>query len=339
MNHLEGHYFNGQHPIAVPALLEMGPRGVVLTADDISETFPVDQIEVSPRMGATTRFIALPNGGQFGCRDTFLLDQLPQESMAEGAVAWLEERISVAVASVALIIATLVVGYFWGLPIAAEHIAKRIPMETERTLGLEVLSHLDEQAWLGKTQLDRSVREEIRDGFKVLIRDVPYREFYDLKFRSSSLLGPNAFAFPGGIIMMTDQMVELAETNEEVLAVLAHEIGHVEMRHTIRSVMQNSVVGVIAATVTSDAASLSGAVVGLPMLVAQTKYSRAFETEADQFAFRLLNRKGYSPTAFADLMERLSKAGGRRNMGQFNWISSHPVTAERIRQAKEAAAK
>ncbi len=102
-------------------------------------------------------------------------------------------------------------------------------------------------------------------------------------------------------------MAKAAATTEEVLAVLAHEIGHVELRHTMRSVLQNSVVAAAAAAVTADAASLSVAIAGLPALVAQTKYSREFEAAADEYAFRLLKRKGYSPTAFASLMERLAR--------------------------------
>jgi predicted Zn-dependent protease len=118
--------------------------------------------------------------------------------------------------------------------------------------------------------------------------------------------------------------------------VLAHEIGHVELRHTLRSVLQNSVTAVVVATVTADAASLSVAVAGLPVLVAQTKYSREFEAAADDFAFRLLKQKGHSPAAFASLMERLAKKHEQQERA-FAYVSSHPVTAERVKRARAAA--
>jgi predicted Zn-dependent protease len=95
---------------------------------------------------------------------------------------------------------------------------------------------------------------------------------------------------------------------------------------------------VVAATVTSDAASLSVAVAGLPALLAQNKYSREFETAADDYAFRLLKKRNYSPASFASLMERLAeKHENKRQISTF--VSTHPVTEERVKRARAAAQK
>lgn len=338
MTILEGQYFSGVHPESVPASLTVETTQVVLATGEINESMAIEQIRVSPRIGSTARFITLPNGGQFGCDDTPLLDRLPQESPAEGVVAWLEQRLYVALTCVAVIVILLSAGYFVGLPAAARHIAARLPIETERALGEEVQSYLEVKRWLEGSGIPHERQKEIRTGFDRLISDLPYRNHYELNFRASKVLGPNALALPGGIILITDQMVEMAVTDEEVWAVLAHEVGHVELHHTTRSIMQNSAVGVVAATITSDAASLSAAVVGLPMLVAKTKYSRTFESEADQFAFQLLERKGHSPAAFATLMERLDNSK-EMDLAGFAWISTHPVTADRIARAREASSK
>ncbi len=182
------------------------------------------------------------------------------------------------------------------------------------------------------------MRDKLSSGFYQLCKDLPLDPYYVLEFRAGAVLGPNAFAFPGGIVIITDEMVQLAENTEEVLAVLAHEIAHVELRHTMRSVLQNSAIGLIVATVTSDAASLGAAVTALPMILAQTKYSRDFETAADDYAFRLLKQKGYSPIAFASLMERLAEEHGDA-MDGFAWISTHPVTSERVMNARNAVAE
>ena len=131
-------------------------------------------------------------------------------------------------------------------------------------------------------------------------------------------------------------MVKAAASREEVLAVLARRDRTCGASPYRGSVLQNSVIGAAAAMVTSDAVSLSVAVAGLPMLLAQTKYFREFEAEADEYAFGLLRRKGYSPTAFASLMERLAKKE-KKQMGLFTYISSHPMTAERVKRARAAA--
>jgi predicted Zn-dependent protease len=100
--------------------------------------------------------------------------------------------------------------------------------------------------------------------------------------------------------------------------------------------MQNSLIAAAVAAITADVATLSVAVSGLPVVLAQTKYSRKFETAADDYGFALLKQNGYSPEAFASIMEKLSAKDGKGTAG-FNYLSTHPVTEERIRRAHEAA--
>lgn len=333
---LEGRYYSGRQPIAVPSMLVFTEREATLTAGQIAESYAANQLRVSPRIGSADRFVALPNGGQFQCPDHPALDHLPQESRAEGLVSWLEKRWGVALTAILIIAALLLAGYFYGLPAAAEHVAARIPIETEQVLGKEALSWLDDHEWFRPTQIKEDMRKKISDGFDKLHNELPLKNYYRLEFRDSTFFGPNAIALPGGTIIITDAMVKAAESLEEVQAVLAHEIGHVELRHTLRNVLQNSAVAVIAATITADAASLSVAVAGLPALFVQTKYSREFEAEADDYAFRLLKQKGCSPAAFASIMERLARK--HEDVEQaFAYISTHPVTEERIKRARAAA--
>jgi predicted Zn-dependent protease len=333
---LEGQYFDGRRPIAVPARLEFTGGDAVLTAGHVSGRYTADRLEVSPASGKADRFIALPDGGQLQCPDHAFLDSLPQTSPTEGPVAWLEERWSIALSGVAVIMCVLLIGYFYGLPAVAERVAARIPMETEQVLGRQALAWLDEQGWFHPTQLDKTTQQNIRDGFDRLRSELPLKDRYQLELRASKVMGANAFALPGGAIVITDDMVLAADSREEVQAVLAHEIGHVELRHAMRSVLQNSAVGIAVAAVTSDAASLSVAVAGLPVLLAQTKYSREFEAAADEYAFALLKQKGYSPEAFASLMERLAWKQGRDDRA-FSYLSTHPVTDERVKRARDAA--
>jgi Zn-dependent protease with chaperone function len=336
MTTLEGQYYDGKRPIAKLATLDFSDREAVLTAGTMSEHCSIDALKVSPRTGNADRFIDFPDGGQFQCPDQTFLDALPQSSPSEGPVAWLEARWGVALSGVALMLCLLLAGYVYGLPAAAERIAVRIPIETEAAIGRQALEWFDAQGWFKPTNLDETTQRNIRAGFDRLRRDLPLKDRYRLEFRASKAFGANAFALPGGTIVITDGMVLAADSREEVLAVLAHEIGHVELRHAMRSVLQDSAIAVAAAAVTSDAASLSAAVAGMPVLLARTKYSREFESSADEYAFSLLKRKGYSPEAFAAIMERLAaKEGG--GGGSFAYVSTHPLTEERVRRARNAA--
>ena len=82
-------------------------------------------------------------------------------------------------------------------------------------------------------------------------------------------MGANAVALPAGIIIMTDALVELSENDEELAAVLAHEIGHVRNRHALRALLQNSVVAGSIILVTGDASSAGSIAAGIPTLLAR----------------------------------------------------------------------
>ncbi|MRR58040.1 MAG: M48 family metallopeptidase [Deltaproteobacteria bacterium] len=338
MTVIEGQFFEGIRPVGVPARMEFTDREAVLTAGCLHERYEMSNLMVSPRIGSTDRFIFLSDGGQFGCADHFFLDVLPQESPSEGPVAWLEKRWGVALACTAVIFLVLLAGYFFGLPAAAERIVARIPVETEASLGNQAMAWLDKKKWLEPTDLEPEARTNITADFNRLCSNLPMESRYRLEFRSSELFRANAFALPGGIVVITDEMVNTAETPEEVMAVLAHEVGHVELRHAMRSVLQDSVVAAAVAAITSDAASLNAVVAGLPAMVAQNGYSREFETSADHYAFSLLKRRGISPEAFASIMERLVLKEGDE-AGKFPYVSTHPAIMERVRSARDAAAE
>jgi predicted Zn-dependent protease len=332
---LRGYYYDGRQALRRSALLRFVAGEATLQWEGEALVYSASSLTVSPRVGRADRFIALPDGGQFQCRDQWVLDPLPQ-SRTEGVVAWLEQRVAVALACVVTIVALLIGGYEFGLPAAAEKVAAQIPLDTERALGEEALDWLDDGDWFAASQLDEVTQARLRDKFMQLSVDLPLQHYYRLEFRDSEYIGANAFALPGGSIVITDDMVELTESDEEVLAILAHEIGHVELRHVMRHVLQDSAVAVAAAALAGDAATLSAAVTGLPTLLAQAEYSRDFEREADDYAFGLLIRHRITPEAFATAMERLEADCGC-DPGVLDFLSTHPVTSERIDHAREAA--
>ncbi len=335
MTVFQGHFFDGLAPIDVPAQLFFDDAFATLTADGSERQFDASRLKISPRISATERFILLPDGGQFLCPDDAFFDGLQQESWSEGPVAWLEMRWWAALVCIAVVAALLLAGHFYGLPAAADRIVAHIPMETEQALGRQVMEWLEKEDWVKPTNVDADTRGQISSGFDRLIENLPRRHVYQLRFCDSPIFGANAFAFPGGVVVVTDDLVHLAESNDEVLAVLAHEIGHVEERHMLKGVLQQSAVAVVITAITSDASTLSAAVTGLPMVLAQMKYSRSFEASADEFAFDLLKRKGLSPAAFATMMERLSE--NKEMPATMKYLSSHPLTEERTRRAREAA--
>jgi len=166
-------------------------------------------------------------------------------------------------------------------------------------------------------------------------------------------LGPNAFALPGGIVFVTDDMLELLQGRDDVLiGVLAHELGHVKRRHGMRLVVQATVLGAVASLVWGDFSTLLATV---PVLLGQNAYSRDFEREADLDAIAMLRANGLSPAVMAEMFERLaakraalaqaqaqaaSGAAGKGGLlsGDLGIaFASHPDDAERIQRFRDAA--
>lgn len=333
-------HFDGRHPLGAPATLLWGGRAAMLVNARVMERHALRKLRVSPRAGTADRFITLPGGGQLQCADGPLLDTLPQESRYEGAVAWLERKWGVALAALAALIAGLAALYAYGLPVLADEVAARVPIDYEVRLGHHALQWLDGNGFLHPSKLDADRQAVLRDGFARLRRGLPQEPHMQLAFRAAPGIGANALALPGGAIVLTDELVALSKSPEETLAVLAHEIGHVERRHALRQLVQGSITATIAATLAGDAATMGSAVAGFPVLLAQTKHSRDFEAEADDFGFALLKAHGISPDAFADIMERMSFAGScgeGEAEASSGFLSTHPMTQERIAKARAAA--
>jgi len=114
------------------------------------------------------------------------------------------------------------------------------------------------------------------------------------------------------VIVFTDEMIKLAETPEQLLAILGHEIGHIAHRHALRRVIQDSTLATLAVLITGDISSASSLVVILPSLLIDLSYSREFEREADQFALNYMVRHQLQPQHFANIMQALERSHSAR---------------------------
>jgi Zn-dependent protease with chaperone function len=322
-------YYDGRTPVGVAASLVLDGDRALVTIDGIAHTWERAGLRVSPRVGRSARYVSLPGGGQLECPDDAMLEQLPQTVRSEGPVAWLEARPWVAAICVMVVAASLVAANIWLVPRVAERVAAHVPMRTEVALGTQMLEWLDRTQRFEPSRVTAERRAEIEREFSSLHGPSAYP--YRLEVRRSPVYGPNAFALPGGIVVVTDAMIELA-TREELLAVLAHEIAHVERHHGVRLLLESSSAAIVAATLTADAASLTAVPMSLPLFLTQTQYSRELEAEADESAFTIVARHGISPTAFGSILAKLPQPGE-----DFVFLSTHPRTSSRIQAARAAA--
>ncbi len=329
-------FFDGRTSQGREVLLSRQAGELALEGEGIALRVPLAAVEISEPLARAGRVLVLPDGARCevlpGPGVDLLLELLGHR---EGRVSRWQASLRIALASAALTLALLAAGYSWGLPWLAESVAEALPEDWVQGLGSHTLEVLDEAAFEA-SKLDPGVQARLAARLAALQAPAGGLPGHTLHFRSSAL-GANAFALPGGEIVVTDGLVQLAHSDDEVIGVLAHELGHLRERHALRGLIQASVVGMLVAVWVGDVGTLASA---LPAFVLEARYSRDFEREADDYALRVLAANGLDTSALADLLVRLEASQGvpQDRGGLAEYLSSHPATAERIRAlgAREA---
>jgi len=324
---------------AVRLTLENGT--LFVRGEQVDRWYPVTELVVPPAVGSVRRTVRLPDGGLCELDDHDLVTALAQasgSSSGERLVHIWEKSLPLALS--ALVLTALIVALFirFGIPAMARHVAQAIPVATEKAIGRDTLAQLD-RFMMGPSTLAPQRQEQLTALFRRVAGNHPAAAAYRLEFRSVPSAGANAFALPAGIVIITDDLVELARSDDEIAAVLAHELGHVQGRHLIRHLLQNSAAGLIVATLTGDLVSITSLAATLPTALVHASFSRQFEREADDAAISWMKSAGVPVQRYAEILGRL-QAQLKNDTGHpaRNYLSTHPDTGERIRHILDAGA-
>jgi Zn-dependent protease with chaperone function len=335
---LSGRLFAPGASASVPATLVASGKVALLQTGN-SEPRSVSVTAVSDRVGSIPRRLTLSDGSIFECPDGPDVEVLLGRKAAAGPIFYRLEHswraAAIAVAAAVLIIAGLT---RYGLPAAAWTAARYTPAAYLETIDAGTMGAAD-ATMLESSRLSPERRAELTAIFQELAaRTHDLRQPVRLEFRTGAI-GPNAFALPGGTIVLLDGLVALAKSNDEIAGVLAHEIGHVAHQHSMQSLYRALGIIAIASTISGDGGQLIDAAVTQLSALQTLSYSRAFETEADRYSVIVMRRAGRDPVAFVALLERIGKSMGgdtadgndRDAMGKGGWWSSHPGNEDRRR--------
>jgi predicted Zn-dependent protease len=237
---------------------------------------------------------------------------------------WIANKAAIAAAVVVWIVIPIWL-VFSGLPLLADAISTHVSSQWQSRLGDYAKREIRNMAHLRDSKLTPSQRERVMAAFDKLASQAGLGHVKLELMRGMH----NAFALPGDTVVITDELV-LALDEEAMMAVLAHELGHVKHRHVMRRIVSSSMLSSLLQLTAghSSGGSKMGGLAGQAFI--GSAYSRQDEMQADAYAVDLLRQVGVNPLAFVRAMQLFQKLERDRGIAAGDWTSSHPATEDRI---------
>lgn len=207
-----------------------------------------------------------------------------------------------------------------------EFAVSRIPVEWEQKLGESAYRDFLAKQEVLKEGLAVAAVHEMTERLTSQIADNPYK--FEVTVVKSDVV--NAFALPGGYIVVFTGLMKKAESGEEVAGVLSHELNHVLQRHGLDRIVKTLGLMAVVTILVGDPQGLAGLMKQVGLELVTLKFGRAQETEADLTGLQLLQRAKIDPAGMILFFERLSE----KDQGRMEWLSTHPMStarAERLR--------
>ncbi len=256
----------------------------------------------------------------------------------------------VTAALIAIVLLGLPLALLFNIDIFAGMAARRIPPDWEEGLGKRVFAQYEIGAQLLEDKAVAAQLKKLTDPLEKQIRDPRY----PFRFHIAKDSAINAFALPGGYVVINSELILRARTADELQGVLAHEMSHVTEQHGLRAVITSAGVLLIAQTLLGDVVGLAATLGSAAPLLLNQSYSRSFEKQADKRGVEVLQRAHIDPLGmvrFFELVqseekkrrEKIRKTTGDRTAdvleGASKFLSTHPQTEQRIDSIRKMAAK
>ncbi|MEM9385217.1 MAG: M48 family metallopeptidase [Pseudomonadota bacterium] len=327
-------------PVGEAATVAVAGDGILLRRADGGASTRIDaSLLTLRRVGFDERGLELawrdlehPDHPAYAChvldRDcaSHVLNALPEALRADQReLQRFDERQAVkrraGLAGVALMIALpllLLLAFVLHIDALVTVIVDRIPISQELALTRGFIEKFDADPKLRRTGNRHRVISVVLE--RLLEHDAAYD--YTLYIANDPQI--NAYALPGGVIVVNDGLLDAAANVGEVAGVLAHEIQHVELRHGLRSVVKQSGLALVIALMAGDASGTLAGEVGQRLI--GLRFSRDAERQADQTGFDRLVSVEADPAGMASFFDTLAREEGT---GQAEFLSTHPASEQR----------
>ncbi|MFC3303358.1 M48 family metallopeptidase [Parvularcula lutaonensis] len=327
---------------ATPAFLSRDGKLLLLLHREGTGEFLADaerrDIDLSPRIASIPRQVSLPGGWSFETEDNDGIDALlgrPHDRLVPALERFGPHLVVVAVISVMAIVGLV----RFGLPAATDAAVNATPPAVEKAIAQGSLASLD-RTLFKPSDHDPARRAAIEARFAQLVdayrarSDARGEADFRLLFRDAPFVGPNAFAFPGGTIVITDDLLDLLPEDGPVLAVLSHEIAHVHHRHGLNSLYRSAGIGALILFLGGEASQLAEELVVQGAVLSNLAASRSMEAEADLTGVAIAVGAGIEPEGLVTALAALN--ADCPGCDDASWSSSHPSFAKRRNAIRDA---
>lgn len=338
----QGHYLDGRSATRQPATIQP-MRGALhfTTGDGQAHIWPYSQIRQTQGTYEGEQ-VRLEYGGEIS---EALVVSDPQFLTAVRRIApeltshvrdpsLRNRRIKLTVAAALGAIAAGTLLYIWGIPALAGAMTPLVPISWEQRLGEMVVERLVPE----DKQCRDPERMAVIEGLVTKLADAAPENPYHIAVYVVDRPIMNAFAAPGGYVVLFRGLLEKTERPEQLAGVLAHELQHIYKRHTTRAIIEYTSTSFLLAAMAGD---FSGAMVygaEAARTLGMLRYGRAHEKEADTEGMQLMVRAGLDPNGMVEFFQILKKKSPEIP-GALEYLSSHPNTQERINYLKQLAAQ
>lgn len=334
---LEGHAYAARSSRRQPARLLTREGGEDLIVDIQGEERAVlgsarlSEVQVDPPLGRAPRKLTLPDGTVFETEDHDGIEALTGQT--RGSLLHHYEGFNARlIGVVAVCLAAAWVLWRYGLDIMASVAIAFTPPVVIEQIDVGSMQAMD-FSMAEPSQLTQAQQTEVERIYRQMVRALPAdtqeKHSFDLLFRDMPGMGPNAFALPGGTMVITDAFVERFPQPDVLAGVLGHEIGHVVEEHGLKRLYRSLSLYLLIAFLAGDTGPILEDVILEGNLLLSLSFSREQETAADKFGLALAKEAGFDPGGLKVFFRTMGDLYGDREPAQ--WMSTHPNSAERVK--------
>lgn len=333
-----GKYYTHQHSFGIEATVAL-ERFYITITNERTQPIKWNTDNILPLTSLTALPVVLqyssPDGEKLEVNDVTFVEELkrnyPKANFHQG-----KRKSKVSSTAAALIIlavavvAVILLAYFVVLPYASEKAAEQLPLKYEQQLGDAVYSSM-----VQPNTIDDSSTVLMNAFFARL----NYKSDYPIHITVVNDKVVNAFALPGGKIVVHRGIIEKMDDYEELAALLSHEFSHVQQRHTTKNVCRSLSSYLFVSLLLGDAGGLTTLIAENANQIKQLNYSRELEEEADREGMKLMQQHHVDIEGMKHLFEKLKKEEAKAGDSTPAFLRTHPLTQERIKLVEKELAK